>query len=847
MIRLTLAQMRLSLSRLVPAGLAIALGTAFVAATLVAGNVMTRSTYDGVTAQYGRADLVVSPDRGATLTGEDLATVRRAPGVTAATGLQTTVVELTHGGRRQNQPVIPTTDDAALTPLTVSEGVAPTTATQIALPASSARRLDVAVGDTVIATWSTGSPTDTSTAGAATAGAEPTQATADLTVTGLVEDPNGAYTQTGGMALAVPSAVTTWSDGEYLSAIMLLTPDAAATRSALAATLPDGTLVRTRDEAAAASVSQLTDGSNQLVAVVLGFAGIALLVAALVIANTFQVIVAQRTRTLALLRCVGARRSQLRGSVLLEGTLLGLTSSVIGVLGGLGLAQAALLVLGRMKLGFPLPATLPLTVWAVVVPLVVGTAVTVGACFVPARAATRVAPVAALRPADAPTATSSAGRVRGWFALVLTVAGGALLGGVTVVALGGNDMSGGRGLALLGLGVLGGAVSFVGILVGAVLWIPRVVAAVGRLMQGFGPAARLAAANTLRNPRRTAATSTALLIGVTLVVTMSTGAATARRSINDLLDSHFPVDLVAAGPQGAGSDDALPARTLTTVQAVHGIGAAVPVRAAAAELDGRPVTVYGLPVDQATTVLRDASLVRALSEGKVLVPKNDPAEVTLTSPEHSGSVTANAQAGGVGSGVVIAPLDLLDQIAPSSPVVAVWARLAPDVTAATVLQDVQDALADGSVSVSSAAAEREYYEQIIDTLLGIVVGLLAVAVVIALIGVTNTLSLSVLERRRESATLRALGMTRRQLRTTLAAEGMVIAGVSAVLGAVLGLLYGWAGSAVVFGVAAKVQLAVPWGDLVTVLIVALLAGLTASVVPARTAARTPPVAALAVE
>uniref|UniRef100_UPI0013587991 FtsX-like permease family protein n=1 Tax=Cellulomonas citrea TaxID=1909423 RepID=UPI0013587991 len=405
----------------------------------------------------------------------------------------------------------------------------------------------------------------------------------------------------------------------------------------------------------------------------------------------------------------------------------------------------------------------------------------------------------------------------------------------------------GLALALLGFGVLGGAVSFVGILVGAVLWIPRVVAAVGRLMQGFGPAARLAAANTLRNPRRTAATSTALLIGVTLVVTMSTGAATARSSIDELLDSHFPVDLVAAGTQGAGSDATLPARTLTTVQDVPGIGAAVPVRAATAELDGRPVTVYGLPVDQAATVLRDTSLVRALSEGKVLVPKDEPTQVTLTSSEHSGSVTANAQAGGAGSGVVIAPLDLLDRLAPSSPVVAVWARLAPDVTAATVLQDVQDALADSSVSVASAAAEREYYEQIIDTLLGIVVGLLAVAVVIALIGVTNTLSLSVLERRRESATLRALGMTRRQLRTTLAAEGMVIAGVSAVLGAALGLLYGWAGSAVVFGVAAKVQLAVPWGDLATVLVVALLAGLTASVVPARTAARTPPVAALAVE
>ena len=146
-----------------------------------------------------------------------------------------------------------------------------------------------------------------------------------------------------------------------------------------------------------------------------------------------------------------------------------------------------------------------------------------------------------------------------------------------------------------------------------------------------------------------------------------------------------------------------------------------------------------------------------------------------------------------------------------------------------------------------AAAEREQYEQIIDTLLAIVVGLLGVAVVIALIGVANTLSLSVIERRREHALLRATGLTRGQLRGVLASEGLLIAGVGAVLGAVLGLVYGWAGTAVILGGTGDVVLAVPWLSLLGVGAVAALAGLLASVLPARSAVRTPPVAALAAE
>jgi putative ABC transport system permease protein len=200
------------------------------------------------------------------------------------------------------------------------------------------------------------------------------------------------------------------------------------------------------------------------------------------------------------------------------------------------------------------------------------------------------------------------------------------------------------------------------------------------------------------------------------------------------------------------------------------------------------------------------------------------------------------------SRAVVAQSDL-DELVADAPASSLWVALDDPGRAAAVVAGVQDVVADSgeAVGVAGAAVERASYEQVIDTMLGIVLGLLAVAVVIALIGVANTLSLSVIERRRESATLRAIGLSRSQLRGMLAIEGMLISGVGAVLGVVLGLVYGWAGSAAALGVMGDVVLAVPWREIVLVLLVAAVAGLVASVVPARTAVRTSPVEALATE
>ncbi len=897
--RLTLAQMRRSVGRLAAAGIAIAIGTAFVAATLLAGNVITRTSYDAVTASYGQADLVLSSrDR---ISPEQVDQVRALPEVAAADPVLIASVELHAGARTVWQAVVPVSSDPALDPQVVTSGALPARPGEIALPAKVADRLGLGLGSDVQAQydrWVPASQAPDAPAGSATAAPPATQsadgttatATADAStaeagtgdgtwetattsfrLVGLVDDPNGAYSQYGSVGvLRMDDLQTVYPDvADYgFARVTVLAAPAAgvdAARTALAAVVPDAD-VQTRDEAARAQIAEISDGSEVFTGVVLAFAAVALIVAALVIANTFQVLVAQRTRTLALLRCVGAVRGQLRRSVLLEAAILGGIASVVGLVTGTGLAQLALVILRGSDLPVPLPDTVTITPAVVLAPLLLGVLVTVAAALVPARAATRVSPIAALRPVDAgPTTGHLARLVATW---VLTL-GGAVLLAVGVAAGATVDPMLGLGLA-----VLGGATSFVGVLLGAVFWIPKVVGLAGRVLARTGTSAKLAAANTVRNPRRTAATSTALLIGVTLVAMMSTGAVSARQTLGTELDTRYPVDVEVASTDTSGTTGtsgtaaALPSSVTAQVGAVAGIAALVPVRSAPVIVTGgdAPLYIQGNTADPADLhdVLRNPAAAADLDDHTVIVSAQDADRAGITDGQtvsvqqqvldESGqpvtdapSTELTARVTDLAQGVVLVSAPTLDTVAPGTGVNVLWLRLADVNDAGSVVPAVQDAVTDIPVQVTGSAQERYGYQRLIDTLLGIVVGLLAVAVVIALIGVANTLSLSVLERRRESATLRAIGLSRRQLRWTLAIEGMLIAGVGAVLGVGLGLVYGWAGSAAVLGSVGSVHLAVPWRDLGIVLVVALAAGLLASVLPGRAAARTSPVAALAVD
>jgi putative ABC transport system permease protein len=825
MLRITLAQMRRSLGRLAAAGIAIAIGTAFVTATLITGDLIERTSTAELTARFGDADLVVSGP----VTAELLSQVSATEGVVSATPLVAGQIQVWSGSQGEQLMVVAQPSDPAFDTLEAVDGRLARPG-EITLPASTANRLGLSIGDTVTLHFpdpATGEEQDGTAA-----------------VAGIVEDPRGAWSLFGGAGTAVRDDVLRWSGTDLGSSseILVRAEDAGTAKRALAAVAGEDYDVRTKQEAAQQALAELSDdGGQAVVMLVLGFAAVALLVAGLVIANTFQVLVAQRTRTLALLRCVGARRGQLRASVLLEAGVLGVGASVVGLVTGSLLAQSALWVLHERGWGQNLPTTIALSAATIAVPIIAGTVVTVASSLVPARAATRVSPIAALRPADAPEVRSGAGSVRLAFSLVLSIGGLAALALVVAAsrAIG--------SLGSLGLGVLLGAVSFVGVLVGTVFWVPKVVGAVGGLLARSGTSARLAAANAVRNPRRTAATSTALLIGVTLVAMMSTGAASARTSLAGELDSHYPVDMVltssAYGDDGYAT--ALPASTLEAARGVPGVAEVVALPTSTIQTADGAWATFAVDPDEASGLLRNGELADALRDGTV-----------LTSMESLGERATLTQAGvdltldvtrveGLGQQTLVTPATMatIDAEAPAS---TAWVRFTKGADPTEVLQDVRKSVG-GEVFVESQGAERADYESTIDTLLAIVVGLLGVAVLIALIGVANTLSLSVLERRRESATLRAIGLSRRQLRLSLGLEGMLIAGVGALLGAVLGLVYGWAGSAIVFGTLGDVRLAVPWDDLAVLIAVAVAAGLLASVLPARRAARTSPVAALAVD
>ncbi|WP_419706952.1 ABC transporter permease [Promicromonospora sp. NFX87] len=861
--RLTLGQMRRSVGRLTAAGVAILISTAFVTVTLLAGGVIQGTTHDMVAAQYAKADVVVATADDSSFTTDDVSAVSAVDGVATVQPLTSWFGDLRNGGKGGYQTFAPVPEDPRLSPLEVTDGAWPAADGEVALTSNLAERLEVGLGDTVTLKrtvypegWAESQADDP----AAELG-EPEDVTETLTVTGLAADPYGAYSVYGGAAAVPAATLDAWNAVEpYPNPVteLLVALDApldggsvpgplAESLDAAAGGADRSVTVDTTEEVATERAAAQTGGQDLVFLVfVMTFAAIALLIAAMVITNTFQVLVAQRTRTLALLRCIGAGTGQLYRSVLLEAAILGLVASAVGILTGGVLAQVALMVAPAFDLGVPLPATITPTWQAVVLPLAVGAGVTVLAALAPARSATRVAPLAALRPSDAPTLRARSGRTRLVISLLALVGGFAALGGG--VALG---MNGGTQFGLVAA-VGGGALAFFGVVLSAVLWLPRVAALLGSLVARTGPAARLAVANTLRNPRRTAATSTALLIGVTLVTMMSTGAASARMSADSLLDEQFPYDVSvsASAPEYVeGLHDA--------VADTPGIADTALVTSATVTVgESEDSTVVAADPAELAAVVNVPEEAKRLTEGSILLSQGTADEMSLDAGD---PVTVSGDDGSVDLTVVITTADALNRtitaadlgrvnVPAENTTTDIWAHISGG-EATTVLADVQDAVAqvDGGAFVMGPAAQAAQFRQVVDVILGIVVGLLAVAVVIALIGVTNTLSLSVIERTRESATLRAIGLSKEQLRGMLAVEGVLIAGVGAVLGIVLGLVFGWAGAATALSVMGDVRYAVPWADLGIVLAVALIAGLLASVLPARAAARTSPVAALGVE
>ncbi|MHA7278720.1 ABC transporter permease [Arthrobacter sp. MDT2-2] len=860
MLQVALAQVRVHARRFLAVGLAVMLGVAFLSATLMVDATTRASLGQSIGASYAKADLVVSGEDGGTVPAVLADELADVPGVEAVHGLERAYGQLATGAET-SLAVLTSTAPDRLETARVVEGSYPSEPGEVALDDASAARLGVAPGDTV----------------ALDAGAPSTSLGSALTVTGLTA-PSADPTQSGAVqVLASASVVRELSGGEtaFRNVQLALQPGAdPAVVAAAAVPVLDGSptgagtlSVRTANEQTVADVAQLSSGNDVLTGILLAFAAVAVLVAGLVISNTFSVLVAQRTRELALLRCIGAQRRQVRTSVLVEATVVGLASSVLGMVLAVGV-MSVLVALARQT-EFGSFAVLAVPPSAVIIGGVTGVLMTLLAALVPARAATRVAPLAALRPAEPPAAGTRSGRAR------LTVGFAALVGGGALLLLGAVSVA-------IVQAVVGGAVSFLGIVLLAPFFVPASVATAGRIARPLGVPGTLAAVNAVRNPARTTASSAALIVGVTLVTMMMVGAQTARTSFDHELDENYAVDLEVSGlgaastaPDGAESTPsgaAVP--TLLQVDGVQSVVELTPVLFTSADDGG--ALVYAVDPADVAGVLRSQGI--ALTDGMVLAPQTwTQSEVTLETGNGSATLPVTAtdatffqplittataqQLGGTPVGALSDLLagtgtaDAQGQAEAGSSLATYfgatyWLKL-DDGLDAQAVADVRSRITDATgiveYQVTGAAIERASYNQIIDVMLLIVTALLAVAVLIALIGVANTLSLSVLERRRENSLLRALGLTRAQLRGMLALESVLIAGVAALLGSGLGILYGWLGAQSALGGIAPVDPSVPVAQIGAVIGVAVAAGLLASVLPAHRAARLSPVAGLATD
>ena len=652
--------------------------------------------------------------------------------------------------------------------------------------------------------------------------------------------------------------------------------------------LPSRFSLMSRHEVGVRAVRNVSNGTNFVTMFLLSFGILALLISSLVIANTFQVLVAQRRRTLALLRVIGAQSHQLYAAVLLEAAILGVISAAVGVLCAIGFMGAISNV--NINSGplskIPLIVSLPAVVW----PIAIGTIVTVLASMSAARSATKVTPMEALRPMDL-IKDKRASIIRAVFGVLFIVVGilaTALSATSLASMIAGKSPTAGSDSWMTLLGAMFGcALVFIGIVITAIFWMPFAMKATGAIMALCGPASKVANANVQRNPRRVAATGTALLIGVTLVSTVVTGAICGKATLKGVVDDHYSVDIII---QGKNVDEALAA----DISKISGIKntellPAVPMTFKNAKGKTEYAMAAGVDnVNQLKNVMHTNLDGVSINKDSILLPKfnnegGEPFELK------KGNLNLQAYVEKYSSGD-----DSVDSITPFTGMntdssnndksitvkqvqfkkyrnVNIYSRntafvsksyfnnylkptthillISVDSSKANLVDIVKNirniTSSYAEVMAGGSVFQRAQWESAIDVMMMLLVGLIAVAVVIALIGVANTLSLSVIERTKESATLRAIGMTRGQVRRSLALEATLISLTSTVSGLIVGTAFGWIGSYMVFSVLGKVPFVVDWAIYAVLALIALLAALLSSVLPARRAVKSSPVVALA--
>ncbi len=599
--------------------------------------------------------------------------------------------------------------------------------------------------------------------------------------------------------------------------------------------LPEGVVARPGNEVVEKNREALDEILGFLNTFLLVFAGVSLVVGTFLIINTFSILVAQRSRELALLRALGASRRQVNRSVLAESVGVGLIGSTLGLLGGWLLARGLSWLIGLFGADFS-TAEFNLTWSAAIAAYLVGILVTAFAAYGPARRASRIPPVAALR--DDVALPESTMRRRIVLGVLLAIVGVASMA-AGLLDLGGDvlvEIAGGMLAVLVGVALL------------SPLFARPVISLFDVAFRPFGTVGRLAAENSRRNPRRTAATASALMVGLALMAMMSIFGASASASTDSTLKEAYRSQLIISNAVGTPFSPAVAkqAREIPGVQTVASVRyAQAKVKGAGGEF------LIGVdPADYAAVVRGVPFLAGALTDlgpGRVLIGQKqadklgvgvgDDVEVTFQGGKQSLEVAGVFdQAGGIPSSWVVSqdtlakggvkPLDSM-----------VFLVKEPGADTAEITEQVEAITKElPTVKLQSLQGFADEQRKQTDQFLMFVNALLALSVLIAILGVVNTLALSVIERTREVGLLRAIGMSRRQLRTMIRLESIVIAVFGALLGVTMGVAFG-VGLVKSLRDEGITDLSVPYANLLAFGVAAVVIGVLAAVLPARRAAR----------
>ena len=827
MLRTALRNVLAHKARLLMTVLAVMLGVAFVSGTLIFTDTYKNAATSQMAKSYAHVDVQVAENTGYSgeshgISRKTLDEVARVDGVAEAVGRvdgYAYVADKDGGliasGLFNSAANFAPGKDGKDSLYTFTDGGGPTGPGQVALDKDTAHKGGYAVGDSVPVALK--GPAKT------------------YELSGIFTTEDDSVARGGSLVLFdTPVAQRLLlRPGFYEYVTVTTAPGVSSTHLAAALTkvLPDSAMAQTGRQLADEN-AKLVEGDSQLLGGILfAFAGVALFVSVFLIANTFTMLAAQRTRELALLRAVGASRRQVTRSVLIEAMVVGAVASAAGLGLGAVLAAAARATV-EFDGGSP-DGPLIVTTTTVLVAAVVGVLVTMLAAWLPARRAAKIPPVAAIGSAHLPATTRSL-IVRNLFGGITT-----LLGAAAVVA--GAGAGGSEGKGLVGFGAF---LAVIGVIVLIPLLSRPAIAVVQPLLRrGFGVAGKLAGQNAVRSPRRTGATASALAIGLTLVSALSVVGVTIGASMD-----RMTTDIVKADYMVTGNGVPLDPSAVAALRKVPGVRAVSPEQPAWMRLGGIQEDVSAVTpadFDKALHLPVVSGSQDTLAKGQVAVAEDEArahgwkvGDTLAAVYEESGKSRKLTVGAVFASNEVVRPVvvsaDVIEPNATDSFVSKVYVTT----DGSTSGKALVDALAGRpGIKIDDRQAIRTELSGDYDTVLNVLYALLGISLVIAVLGVVNTLAMSVFERQREVGMLRAVGLDRQGVTRMIQLEAVVIALFGAAIGIAVGAFLGWAVCELMKADIPGYALTLPWGRFGLFLLLATLVGLLAALWPARSAAR----------